>query len=329
MIFQLHQRSEEIRSHLAKIDHILLTSRSVAVLTDRAIRVLEQEFDLVSARILFREDHPVAASLNWASPSGAATIPPEFLANESLIVADPFVLDDPSGDLAHALFGNSASLVLSAAVANLCPEDRELGLLCLGSDDPTRYCCGMNTELIASLADKISLGILNAWHHETAVGQAITTGCDGVYSESFFREFVHKEFDRSWRSQTPFSVMAISWSSPLRHHNPPFEEVAEFFTRNVRSADLLAVGETVRLWLMLPETDLARAELVAQRLTSLFHDHFDDQFHLYFGITSFSRDASVMPVILHHAQRCLEAATAHEATNIVAQAVALPEGSSS
>ena len=126
MIFQLHQRSEEIRSHLAKIDHILLTSRSVAALTDRVVGVLEQEFDLVSARILLREDHPVASSLKWASSSGSGILPPEFLANESLIVADPFVLDDPSGDLAHALFGDSASLVSSAAVANLCPDVRAL-----------------------------------------------------------------------------------------------------------------------------------------------------------------------------------------------------------
>ena len=275
MIFQLHQRSEEIRSHLDHVDRLLLKSRTLEGLVQRLIDALESEFDLTAARILFRQDHPVAELFKWAAPRGTGITPPGFIERESMFPSGPFVLDDPNGDLSRSLFGEAAPLLSSAVAANLCVDGNELGLLCLGSDDPNRYCGGMNTDLIASLADKIALGIKNAWDHESRARESLVGCVEGIYCESFFREYLAKEFHRSWRSRNVFSLMALSWTSSPTDRS--FEEVAEQIRAQLRSSDVAAEDDSARLWILLPETDVNGASIVAERLTRSVVEEFDQE----------------------------------------------------
>lgn len=317
MIFQLHQRSEEIRSHLENIDGLLLKSRALSGLGQILTAALESEFDLTAARILLRHDHPVAEVLKWGAPRGIGVIPPRFIEHESLLPCGPFVLDDPNGDLSCNLFGEAAPLLASAVVANLCVDENELGLLCLGSEDPNRYCGGMNTELIASLADKIALGIQNAWDHECRARESLVGCTDGIYTESFFREYLAKEFNRSWRTGKVFSLMALSWiSSP---EAGSVEEIAEQIRANVRSSDVVAHGAAARLWILLPETDLDGAKLVGERLTGRFMEEFDQEVMLRCGITSFGRDVTAVAMLINRAQAALEEASERGDGNIVAK----------
>ena len=315
MIFQLHQRSEEIRSHLDHIDRLLLKSRTLEGLVQRLIAALEGEFDLTAARILFRQDHPVAEIFKWAAPIGTGITPPGFIERESLFPSGPFVLDDPNGDLSRSLFGEAASLLCSAVAANLCVDGNELGLLCLGSDDPNRYCGGMNTDLIASLADKIALGIQNAWDHEIRDRKSLVGCVEGIYCESFFREYLAKEFHRSWRSRNVFSLMALSWTSSPTDRS--FEEVAEQIRAQLRSSDVVAEDDSARLWILLPDTDANGASVVAERLSRGVIEEFDQEVMLHFGITAFSREATSVPTLLNRAQAALTEAVESESSSIV------------
>ena len=315
MIFQLHQRSEEIRSHLDHIDRLLLKSRTLEGLVQRLIATLESEFDLTAARILFRQDHPVAEIFKWAAPIGTGITPPGFIERESLFPSGPFVLDDPNGDLSRSLFGEATPLLCSAVAANLCVDGNELGLLCLGSDDPNRYCGGMNTDLIASLADKIALGIQNAWDHESRARKSLVGCVDGIYCESFFREYLAKEFHRSWRSHNVFSLMALSWTSSPTDRS--FEEVAEQIRAQLRSSDVAAEDDSARLWILLPETDANGASVVAERLSRSVVEEFDQEVMLHFGITAFSREATSVPTLLNRAQAALTEAVESGSSSIV------------
>jgi uncharacterized protein YigA (DUF484 family) len=307
MVFQLHQRSQEIRTHLEKIDGILLTSRTVAGLIERVTDVLENDLDLVATRILIRADHPVSSIFGRTSPLGGAIIPSHFLANES-ITTDPFILDDPSGDLSHTLFGESTSVIGSAAVAYLCPDKEELGLLCLGSSDPRRYCGDMSTDLIASLAEKIALGIKNAWDHENALKGMLRKHSQGVFTETFFLEYLEKEFDRAWRNRRPFSLAVLSWSSSEPGGSPSSAEVTDFVIENMRSADVAAHGDTVSFWFLLPDTDANAAKNMAQRLLDAADERFDGDLVLHVGITEFSKDAPVLSMLIDRAKSALRKA---------------------
>lgn len=315
MIFQLHQRSEEIRSHLDHIDCLLLKSRTLPGLVQGLIATLESEFDLTAARILFRQDHPVAEIFKGAAPIGTGITPPGFIERESLFPSVPFVLDDPNGDLSHSLFGEATPLLSSAVAANLCVTGNELGLLCLGSDDPNRYCGGMNTDLIASLADKIALGIQNAWDHESRARESLMGSVDGIFCESFFREYLAKEFHRSWRSRNVFSLMALSWTSCLTDQS--FEEVAEQIRAQLRSSDVAAEDDSGRLWILLPDTDVNGASVVAERLSRGVVEEFDQAVMLHFGITAFSKEATSVSNLLNRAQAALTEAVESGSNNIV------------
>ena len=138
MIFQLHQRTQELLALFDKIDTILLNSRTVSVLLDRIAAVLSEELDLVAVRALVRDDHPIASFLHCTDCSGVGYLPTTLLQNETLIGSDPFVLDNPHGDLCLSLFSDSAPAVASAVIATLSFHNDDLGLLCMGSDDPQR-----------------------------------------------------------------------------------------------------------------------------------------------------------------------------------------------
>jgi uncharacterized protein YigA (DUF484 family) len=325
MIFRLHQRSEEIRAHLERIDRILLNSRSVEALADSIVAVLETELDLVAVRFLFKEDHPIASIFRRHPSHGVGIISEDFLDNEGLFRSEPFVLDDPAGNLSHRLFGDTASLIASAAVAPLCHEEEELGLLCLGSDDPCRYCGGMNTDLIASMAAKISLGILNAWAHQNSVRRAFTTGIDEVYTEPFFNEYLEKEFSRAWRSSATFSLLAVSWRPAYQEASAcPDAEVIELLQTHLRSSDLAAHGEAVKLWVLLPDTSVAGAEAAGKRLTDVITQYFDGELNLYIGSTEFSRSAPVSFTLVQLARSALEEAMECDTVQMVFQLVSSP-----
>ncbi|MGB6067351.1 MAG: DUF484 family protein [Desulfomonilaceae bacterium] len=303
MIFQLHSRSEEIRTHLENIDRLLLGTRTVASLTEKLTAILESEFDLAAARILFRHDHPVTEVFQRTAPRGAGILPPYVLENESLIPGGPFVLDDPNGRLSAGLFGEAALPLSSAVAANLDVDGDDLGWLCLGSDDPNRYSGGMNMDLIATLADKVALGIQNAWDHENYARASLTGRVEGIYSESFFREYLTKEFNRSWRTRKVFSLMALSWSSS----SPDLSagEVAEVIRAQIRSSDVAAEGDMVCLWILLPETDLDGARVVAERITRRVDDNLSQEIQLNFGMTCFSREVTAMPMLMDLAKTAL------------------------
>ncbi len=325
MIFQLHQRTEEIRAHLDKIDRVLLESRTVACLTERIIQTLKSEFDVSAPRILFREDHPIASFFQWAAPTGASTIPDRYVCSEDLFADDPYILDDPSGELAQMLFEEDVAHINSALVATLGCNGQELGLLCLGSKDPGRYHAGMNTDLISSLAEKTSLGIFNAWDHETSVRNALMAGVEGVYSQAFFLECLQKEFNGAWRNRSVFSLMAVSWKSSLPDADEPVEEISDSFLKNLRSADIIATGDVVPIWFLLPHTDMEAARCVADRLTDVFTERYQGRAGIRFGITEFSREAAVMPMLLKQAQAALSEAEKDDDNCIVAKRISLED----
>jgi|GEM_PF-915258 len=323
MIFGLLQRSEEIRSHLEKIDHILLDSRTVATLIRRVGRFLQDRLDLAAVRVLLREDHPITLALGCAPPPEIRAVSANFVESEGLSLGDPFVLNDPSGDLAGTLFGDAASRVCSAAVAALEVDGAELGLLCLGSDDPDRYCGDTNTELVASLAEKLSRGIKNAWDHESRACQALMGTVEGTYTEAVFLEFLRKEFNRAWRNHERFCIMALSCGAHANGEGDMPHGLAELLLKNVRSADTLGCAEQGKFWILLPDTDVCGAETLAWRLAGLTDHHYGNQVSLHVGITGFSRNATVVSSLIRNAIDALEEAERRTHSGVVVRDVCL------
>ena len=324
MIFQLHQRSEDIRIRLDSIHRILLTSRTVAGLTRRVIEALERDFDLVVARILLRQDYFAASLLGSERPANVGILPEYPFQQERWLRSDPFVLDDPTGSLAQILFSETASLISSATVVALGTDSKDLGVLCLGSDDPSRFCGGTNTHLIASLAEKLSLGILNARDHELRAEQAITGAVEGAFTLAFFTQFLHCEFARAKRYGTTFSLAALAWwalpsDDPISDAN-----VAALITENLRSSDLPATADNTKLWILLPETDARAARALLRRLMQVIAHTFLGEVIIHAGVTEFSKGAATASRLLDEALQALEEAQLYQNDPIALRTIPVP-----
>jgi uncharacterized protein YigA (DUF484 family) len=320
-VFQFHQRSEELRNHLDKIDGILLTSRTTSELVERLINALQAEMDLTAARFLFRQDNPIASLVRRAQSDSVAVVPNSVFEDERFTQANPFILDYPSDSLGISLFGESWNKVCSAAVANLDTQTEKIGALCLGSRDRNHYRTDRNTNLLASLAEKIAAGLINARDHETSASRAIFDGPDRVHSEGFFQEYLQKEFYRAWRGESSFALMAVASKPVCGAESTSLEQVSEVVAQNIRSADLLSRSGSNDLWILLPATALHGARTVAERLIDAIDTHFHSAVVLHIGIAGFSQDTTVITLLMDQARNALEHAALNETHQIEVQTI--------
>jgi hypothetical protein len=317
MIFQLNQRAAEIRLLIDRIDRLILRSRSVGALSDRILCCLEDEMDLLAARILIRENHPIASILEHRELPGIGKLPSGFLENEGFYDVSTFVLDDPAGELSNTLFQEDAQHVSSAAVARLFTYDEAIGLLCLASDDPTRYCGGANTDLVATLADRIALGLRNAWDHERGRTAALYGKHPGLFSRALFDELLSKECYRALRYDGDFSLAAISWSCAHEDEGPLGDQVIDLLVNNVRCSDIAAQGDRVKLWMLLPNTDEEGAAVLVRRLFRFTADFFSDKISLHAGVARMSKQTTEPSALADCARRALESALSKDADPLV------------
>lgn len=311
-IFNLLQRSEETRSHMEELCYILMTSRTVSGFIRGVAPVLKGYLDLTEVRILFREDHPICTHRGWDPPEDSGIIPRELLESEPMEVESPFVIDNPSGKLSRALFKADRRMVSSAATASLHAHGRQMGLLCLASDDPARFAGGMDTESVALLAGIVSLGILNAWEHESRDQSALAGPMDGFCSETAFRQFLRHELARAWRFGRPFALAALTWHDPESSDALLMPHVFGLLRTHVRSSDVLCIGDNLTVWLLLPESGTREALNLVQRLCAASKDLSTGSIVLHAGITHFTTDAIGPADLVTACRLALQAAQQHD-----------------
>ncbi len=290
-LVKLNERWEDIRSKLACVYRLLLKTRTVRAAVESVLEQLAVQFDLSAARIILREDHPIASFLDWDPPEGASFTDTDSindLVPESVRVR---IVTRLRSDIGWKSFGNDAFFLGSAAFARLRADGSELGLLCLGSPDPDRYTEGMDTELIEQLADTIALGLGNAGDHERESKGHIDAGPEGILSEVMFREILRFEFYRAWRYSRPFSVVAIEWGNGLSDSDRPDAPVLSHLRRALRAADIIARPSLSSVWILMPETGAESAKEAASRIKDLLHDH--TALELKAGVCEFSTSVPI------------------------------------
>ncbi len=269
-------------------------------------RHLEHSLDLLAVRILLAEGQEIAEVFRRSAAYGGGTISGDLCPYDG---ESPLFLGSQDYDFLRMFFGEEAENIGSGVIV-LLTGDHPLGVLCLASGDPLRYSTVKSTVLIQGLADKICLALMNALDHENAARAPLLSDVEGVYSESFFQEYLLKEFNRSWRTHKPFTLMALNWRNG-KATDLKSGELIDLLRRNLRAADLIAKAESVGLWALLPETDPMEAQEIAERLLSHAGETFPEA-TINIGITGFSRSATAMAVLLKRAKEALDEAIQHK-----------------
>lgn len=109
---------------------------------------------------------------------------------------------------------------------------------------------------------------------------AITDGLTGAYNQRYFYEKLGSELERSERYNHPASLM-IADVDDFKHYNDKYghlagdkvlRDVAECFRKGIRTVDIFARYGGEEFAVLMPETDLDAAEIIAERVRNIIEE---------------------------------------------------------
>ncbi len=167
----------------------------------------------------------------------------------------------------------------SLIAAPLMRDDRVLGILMVHQSSRLRDWQAGEVRLLAALADQLAVAISHAQLFEQVKHQSITDGLTSLYNHIYFKNRLAEELNRAQRKGTPCSLLMIDLDK-LKQINDTYghpvgdaaiRQVANVLKSLIRSGDTAARYGGEEFAVILPETPLSEAVLIADRLRSNIH----------------------------------------------------------
>jgi len=174
----------------------------------------------------------------------------------------------------HGLFGKQDVIPGSVAVLPLHRGDRFLGMLNLGSADPTRYKPERATDFLQHLAAISAVSLENAINHERLRHIGLTDPLTGVRNRRYFEQRVLDECRAVLRHGRPMACLFLDLdhfkaiNDRYGHHNGDLvlQSTASCITRQIRDSDLLSRYGGEEFVLLLLDSDFDEALEIAERI---------------------------------------------------------------
>jgi two-component system, cell cycle response regulator len=137
------------------------------------------------------------------------------------------------------------------------------------------------TRMLSTLANQVALALRNAHEYRKTQELTLRDGLTGLYNHAAFQDFLEREFETFRRYNRPLSLIMLDLdhfkavNDTYGHQTGDFilQELAALGLASVRKADLLARYGGEEFALILPDTDLARAQILAGRLWKKVQEH--------------------------------------------------------
>jgi diguanylate cyclase (GGDEF)-like protein len=206
--------------------------------------------------------------------------------------------------------------IKSGLMVPLVLRERVLGTLFLQDCNEARLWSIDDISLIGSLADQVSVAIENAELHQEKERQAVTDGLTGIANRRGFNEGYAREFERAWRYKQPLSIVLIDMDF-LKVINDSFghqvgdeaiRHIGRLLKQSCRAVDVAARFGGDEFCLLLPNTDVAMAQQLSERLRKLIADvHIEGPGHISatFGVSSYPAHASDPDALFRKADEAL------------------------
>lgn len=186
------------------------------------------------------------------------------------------VIDDVSEDSRCVPFQEFLTGVGSKALiaAPLINDNKLIGLLIVHQCSSTRDWKPSEVQLVNSIADQLAIAVTHAHLFAQVKHQAITDGLTGLYNHIYFKKRLEEEMRLSDRKGTSCSLIMIDLDK-LKYINDNFghpvgdaaiRQVADILKTVLRSGDTAARYGGEEFAVILPETSLLEAALIANRL---------------------------------------------------------------
>lgn len=164
----------------------------------------------------------------------------------------------------------------SLIAAPLLNEDQLLGLLVVHQCSEARQWTQHEIRLVEAIADQLAVAIAHAQLFAQVRQQAITDGLTGLYNHVYFKNRLAEELRTAERKGTTVSLIMIDLDK-LKMINDTYghpvgdsaiRQIAAILKTLLRSGDTAARYGGEEFGVILPETSLLEAALIADRLCS-------------------------------------------------------------
>lgn len=162
----------------------------------------------------------------------------------------------------------------SLIAAPLLNENRLVGVLIVHQVSKMRQWKPSEIQLVAAIADQVAIAITHAHLFAQVRHQAITDGLTGLYNHIYFKNRLAEELRLAKRKNTSCSLLMIDLDK-LKQINDRFghpigdaaiRQIAIILKTLLRSGDTAARYGGEEFGIILPETSLLEAALIADRL---------------------------------------------------------------
>ncbi len=186
------------------------------------------------------------------------------------------IINDTQLDNRSLAFKHFITQIDSKALiaAPLISENRLIGLLLVHQCQTARSWKPREFQLVTAIADQLAIAVTHAHLFAQVKLQAITDGLTGLYNHIYFKRRLTEELRLAERRNTPCSLIMIDLDR-LKHINDHFghligdaaiRQVASILQALLRSGDTAARYGGEEFSIILPETTLLEAALIADRL---------------------------------------------------------------
>lgn len=135
-------------------------------------------------------------------------------------------------------------------------------------------------RMVIDLADRVGVVISHAELFATVERQAVTDAMTGLFNRRYFEEQLSKEIDRFQRFGHPFSFIIVDLdflkkiNDNLGHHvgDAAIIHIGNVIKRSVREIDTVGRFGGEEFVILLPETDLKWAKMVAERICAAIRE---------------------------------------------------------
>jgi diguanylate cyclase (GGDEF)-like protein len=207
----------------------------------------------------------------------------------------------------------------SIIAAPLISENRLVGLLIVHQCREYRFWKPREIQLVAAIADQLAIAIAHAHLFAQVRYQAITDGLTGLYNHVYFKNRLGEELRMAQRKGTACSLLMIDLDN-LKHINDTYghpvgdaaiRQVAAILKTLLRSGDTPARYGGEEFGVILPETSLLEAALIADRLCAQIsncHVPGLGKITASIGAAAYPRQGKDMRDLVEKADRALYAA---------------------
>ncbi|MBW2000915.1 MAG: GGDEF domain-containing protein [Deltaproteobacteria bacterium] len=136
-------------------------------------------------------------------------------------------------------------------------------------------------ELMSTISNILAMSLKNAQAYNKLKNMAVTDGLTGIYNHKALGEFIQQEFQRARRYNKPLSLVMIDVdgfkdiNDSLGHQAGDYvlRELARCLKSAVRNTDILARYGGDEFAILLPETDMRKAEVLVKRMLHSVRNH--------------------------------------------------------